>query len=53
MKLFKPQQYMYQDKLRRLVDSFFHEYSGKHDFGVVCLADNMVYHGCDMNFKKT
>ena len=53
MKSFKPQKYMYRDKLRRLVESFFHEYRGKHDFGVFCLADNMFYHGCDVNFKTT
>ena len=53
MKRFKPQKYIYQDKLHRLVDSFFHEYRGKHDFGVFCLADNMFCQGCDVNFKKT
>ena len=52
MKRFKPQKYMYQDKLRRLVNSF-HEYRSKHDYGVFCLADNMFYHGCDVKFKKT
>ena len=60
MKIIKLYKCLFQGKFRRLLDSFFfalkchfHEYRGKHDFGVFCLADNMFYHGCDVNFKKT
>ena len=34
MKIFKPQKYLFQNKLRRILDSLFREYRGKHDFGV-------------------
>ena len=44
MKRFKPQKYPFQDQFRSfsLLQFYVHEYRGKHDFGVFCLAKDLI-----------